>query len=188
MKNLQKNSKIACAIVIGLFLGMLCLIGYLSSSHHALQQSNESLSGKILDTEQSNTPKELALTKRKNSLQGKTNTVVYIDDLATITQSLTSDTSNNLQKQVLELAGSKSLAIRNYIPGNGNYIVGNKVYNGNLISFSVHGDYKPILQFLASLENSIPLVRVKSVQMIAEVAPGGKIKASVEIFIPNLKK
>jgi len=188
MKNLQKNSKIACALVFGILLGLLCLIGYLSSVHNTLQRRNETLGASITSTENANLPKEQALSQRKNSLMGKTNLVLYAEELATIAQTLTSDTSNSLQKQVLGMASSRSLAIRNYIPSNGNYIVDKKVYNGSCVSFSVHGDYQPILQFLANLENCIPLVKLKNVNMVAEIAPGGKIKATVEMFIPNLAR
>lgn len=185
MNYLQLNSKIAISIVICFLVGIIASCVFMSLRVNAAVNEISRLEQQIAKQSKENTPKKAMLTKRKETMQIVTNAMNHIEQLLVLSDGNASTTSNTMQTAILSSASQSRVAVRNYTPKLGALKVGNSVYSGNITSFTAHGDYKQLIQFVASLENNLPLMKIRKVQILPEVSAGGKLRMSIELFVPQ---
>ena len=186
--NLERNSKIAIVITAFFAVLVFIILGYILSRHNSIRNDNEKLSGEIVRTINTTRPKHQQLRQREESLSVMLSAMERVNDLSAMAAAFNSTTANTMQMHILQIAQEHKLAIRNYSPKRTNISLGSLVYNGGSVAFSAHGDFLPILHFMSTLENTIPLCKIMKVSMSPEASIGGKLKANFEVFIPNFKQ
>lgn len=186
--NLEKNSKIAIVITAIFAVLVFIVLGYVLSQHNSIRNDNEKLRGDISHMINTARPKHQQLRQREESLSVMLSAMSRVNDLSTMADTFNSPAANTMQMHILQVAQDHKLAIRNYSPKRTNISLGTLVYNGGSVAFSAHGDFLPILQFMSTLENTLPLCKIMKTSISPEASIGGKLKANFEVFIPNFKQ
>lgn len=185
MKHLHTNTRIAL-----FFLAMLIIAGLSGLIYSVMLISDGSAKARQLDNDISltimrNEPEMAKLKKRHSGMDGVVKTVEYLNGALKLADSYTSATANKMQMHILQCAANHKVAIRNYVPKVSSIVIDSHTFKGGEVAFSAHGDFKPIVAFIADLESTLPQCKLQKTILTPDAATGGKLKAAIEIFILN---
>lgn len=180
---IQKNSKMAIALVGATVATLVAIYAYLQFMVSDASQNIENIQAELTRATARVMPQSEQLRSRVSTMRSISAAATRVDKLLQISDELTDTTSNAMQSHILRCASINKLAVRNYVPRVASFTVDKMVYSGAAVSFTIHGDYKPMLNFIAELEDTLPLCKLQKVTISPDAIAGGKLRMTLDIFM-----